>query len=270
MVVFTCNHCGESLHKPKVEKHYQFQCRNYKSMTCVDCFKDFKNEEYSVHTKCITEDERYAAKGTYKNGIVKKGEVKQESWLDMIRSICETEKNLKPSIKHLLETISEYTNVPRKKQKFMNFIKSSSGNRVSMQEVEQIWDIIEKHKNASTAQPKEQPQQETLNNKRSSENEDPPSKKQKKNGNSAPEESQQTVNEPDSGKPKFDYALKILEILQEKQSISHKKLQKKILKAYRGATGQSDCEEKVIKKLNRKLKKIPNVVIEQDTVSLLS
>lgn len=74
-----------------------------------------------MHTKCITEDERYAAKGTYQNGIVKKGEVKQESWLEMIKSICETEPNLKPSIKKLLETISEYSNVPRKKVKFMVF-----------------------------------------------------------------------------------------------------------------------------------------------------
>lgn len=140
-----------------------------------------------------------------------------------------------------------------------------------MQEVEQIWDIIEKHKNASTNQAKAQP----VNNKRSLETEDLPSKKHKieKNDNSVAEdvtnnESNKTVSESDSDKPKFDYTQKILEILQEKQCISHKKLQKKILKAYRDATGQSDCEEKVIKKINRKLKKIPNVVIEEDTISL--
>jgi len=116
MVVFTCNHCGESVQKPKVEKHYQFQCRNHKSVTCVDCLKDFRGEEYVAHTKCVTEEERYAAKGTYVNGIVKKGEVKQESWLEMIKAICDTEMNLKPSVRRLLETISEYSNVPRKKK----------------------------------------------------------------------------------------------------------------------------------------------------------
>lgn len=137
MVVFTCNHCGDSLQKPKVEKHYNFICRTGKSLTCVDCFKDFRlvlssyvsnrifillffrGEEYVTHTKCLTEDERYAAKGTYVNGIVKKGEVKQETWLEMIKSILDKENNLKPSCRNLLNTISHYNNIPRKKPKFM-------------------------------------------------------------------------------------------------------------------------------------------------------
>lgn len=72
-----------------------------------------------AHTKCITEDERYAAKGTYTNGIVKKGEIKQESWVEMIKSIINKEKNLSPSHRNLLNTISSCNNVPRKKNKFI-------------------------------------------------------------------------------------------------------------------------------------------------------
>lgn len=53
------------------------------------------------------------------NGIVKKGEVKQESWIEMIKSIIEKETNLKPSIRNLLHTISTYDNVPRKRPKFL-------------------------------------------------------------------------------------------------------------------------------------------------------
>ncbi|KAJ8980240.1 hypothetical protein NQ317_003748 [Molorchus minor] len=117
MVVFTCNNCGESLQKPKVEKHYAFACRKSKSLTCVDCFKDFRGEEYVVHTKCITEDERYAAKGTYVNGIVKKGE---------------------------------------------NFIKNSTGGRVNMEDVVEVWNIIEHHKNSqSKTNPNEHGQTKT-------------------------------------------------------------------------------------------------------------
>lgn len=67
----------------------------------------------------MTEEERYAAKGAFVNGIVKKGEVKQESWIEMIKSIIEKENNLKPSIRNLLNTISNYNNVPRKKPKFL-------------------------------------------------------------------------------------------------------------------------------------------------------
>lgn len=86
MVFFTCNHCGESLKKAAVEKHYQFKACKFpilnsphfmlqheahkiyiflqycfKSMhpgrngliflTCVDCLKDFREQEYVAHTK---------------------------------------------------------------------------------------------------------------------------------------------------------------------------------------------------------------------------
>lgn len=79
----------------------------------------YRGEEYVSHTKCLTEEERYAAKGTFANGIIKKGEVKQESWIEMIKSIIDKEPNLKPSIRNLLNTISNYNNVPRKKPKFV-------------------------------------------------------------------------------------------------------------------------------------------------------
>jgi len=302
MVVFTCNHCGESVHKPKIEKHYQFACRSYKSLTCVDCFKDFRDEEYVSHTKCLTEDERYAAKGAFKNGIVKKGDAKQDSWLDMIRSICGSEKNLKPSLRNLLNTISEYSNVPRKKQKFMNFIKSSSGNRANMKDVEEAWDIIEIYKSKNIQNNKTQDPQSLLesknrqnddqnskiiNQKRPTENDGIPENPKKKTklskvsqeslenthgeNTSANEENSKTTDLPKdlTQSSEFNFKDKILEILTKKNSISHKKLQKKILKAYLSTTGESNyCEEKVVKKLNKKLKKIPNVEIENDRVVL--
>lgn len=45
MVVFTCNNCGDSVNKPKVEKHIQYECKRKHfavSFCCVDCLKDFK------------------------------------------------------------------------------------------------------------------------------------------------------------------------------------------------------------------------------------
>ncbi|XP_066148522.1 cell growth-regulating nucleolar protein [Euwallacea fornicatus] len=277
MVVFTCNHCGETLHKPKVEKHYQFQCRNYKSLSCVDCLKDFRNDEYNVHTKCLTENERYAAKGTYKNGIVNKGDVKQDNWLQMIQSICVYEKNLKPSLRQLLETISEYSNVPRKRAKFLNFIKSSSGNRANMREVEEIWDIIEKYKNQTSLTKNVENKQKNDNVKKrilEDESDSLGSKKKPKastQNESKAEQSHENGNTDASAEAtKFKYKEKVLEILAEKQDISLKKLQKKILKQYINTTGLSDCEEKVVKKLNKKLSKIPNISIEDDRVKLLN
>ena len=40
MVVFTCNQCGDSLKKNKVEPHLR-QCRT-RSLSCVDCLTDFE------------------------------------------------------------------------------------------------------------------------------------------------------------------------------------------------------------------------------------
>lgn len=79
----------------------------------------YRDQAYVSHTKCLTEDERYAAKGTFTNGIVKKGEVKQESWIEMIKYIIDNEPNLKPSVKNLFHTISSFSNIPRKKPKFL-------------------------------------------------------------------------------------------------------------------------------------------------------
>lgn len=79
----------------------------------------YRGEEFAAHTKCLTEDQRYGAKGSLSNSIVTKGEAKQESWLESIHAIMNSEPNLKPSIRNLLNIISNFANVPRKKPKFI-------------------------------------------------------------------------------------------------------------------------------------------------------
>ncbi|CAG9833709.1 unnamed protein product [Diabrotica balteata] len=365
MVVFTCNHCGESLRKPTVEKHYNF-CRSAKNLTCVDCFKDFRGEEYVTHTKCITEEERYSRKGSIPNGIVKKGELKQESWVDMIKSILE-QSNLKPSNRSLLNTICNYSNIPRKKPKFMNFIKSSSGGRVNMREVEEVWNIIESYKakkatkqnntqtsedikpenevtkrkvcedianensehevpkkkkkkeklsnnaengdfntNREDGEPKKKKKKETslahvengdsnentehegtkkkkkkeaaithVENGDSNENteHEGEKKKNKKNKLSIQVENDNTAQEnlhveEETGNENFNYTNKILNILAKKRTITLQKLQKKVINAYLKHSGESEVSPKIIKKFNKKLKKIENIEITDDEVSL--
>lgn len=80
MVVFTCNHCGESLKKNTVDKH-KFRCRKSISVSCMDCFKDFNEESYSSHTQCITEAERYSVKDYKPKANQNKGQKKQEAWV---------------------------------------------------------------------------------------------------------------------------------------------------------------------------------------------
>ncbi|XP_076646302.1 uncharacterized protein LOC143355406 [Halictus rubicundus] len=143
MVVFTCNHCGETLQKPKVAKHYEFQCRTAPFLTCVDCFKDFRGEEYVAHTKCITEAERYGGKDYVPKAGANKGERKQQEWINIVNGILNNSKNLSNAERNFLNTLSKYENIPRKKVKFLNFVKNALGNKVNSTVIDSVWDKLE-------------------------------------------------------------------------------------------------------------------------------
>ncbi|XP_063980033.1 cell growth-regulating nucleolar protein [Diachasmimorpha longicaudata] len=143
MVVFTCNNCGDSLQKPKVAKHYQFQCRNAVSLTCVDCFKDFIGDEYVAHTKCITEAERYGGKDYKAKPSANKGERKQQEWINVVQNVLTNSTNLSREEKSFLQSISRHENIPRKKAKFLNFVKNAVGYRLNMNVVDSCWEKME-------------------------------------------------------------------------------------------------------------------------------
>ncbi|XP_014611267.1 PREDICTED: uncharacterized protein C16C10.8 [Polistes canadensis] len=144
MVVFTCNHCGETLQKPRVAKHYQFQCYNKPYLTCVDCLKDFREQEYVQHTKCITEAERYGGKNYVPKATANKGERKQQEWLKIVNSLLETNMDLSRDEREFLQALSNCENIPRKKVKFINFINNAFGFRTNKSIVESVWEKIEK------------------------------------------------------------------------------------------------------------------------------
>ncbi|KAK2586873.1 hypothetical protein KPH14_009810 [Odynerus spinipes] len=143
MVVFTCNNCGETLKKPRVAKHYQFQCRSKPNLTCVDCLKDFHDQEYIQHTKCITEAERYGGKDYVPKPGACKGERKQQEWLNIVHNLLETSTDLSNSERNFLQTLSKCENIPRKKVKFMNFINSAFGFKTNKSLVESVWAKME-------------------------------------------------------------------------------------------------------------------------------
>uniref|UniRef100_A0A1E1WN33 Uncharacterized protein n=1 Tax=Pectinophora gossypiella TaxID=13191 RepID=A0A1E1WN33_PECGO len=141
MVVFTCGHCGESVQKPKVEKHYLTKCRNRNpNLSCMDCFKDFLGNAYESHTKCITEEERYSGKGFMAKE--KKGERKQNTWVEMVQSVLDEQKNIPGNVQRIIETVSKHNNTPRKKPKFFNFVKNVCGPKTSPKDIDQAWDLI--------------------------------------------------------------------------------------------------------------------------------
>lgn len=95
---------------------------------------------------------------------MKKGELEQQSFVNMIRSLAER-KDVPNGVKHLLNYLSNYSNVPRKKQKYLvstlaiqtetvlinenylqNFIRNSFNGSIKVQDAEKVWDLIEKYK----------------------------------------------------------------------------------------------------------------------------
>jgi len=142
MVFFTCNHCGESLKKPAVEKHYQFKsCRGaVPFLTCVDCLKDFRDNEFKEHTKCISEEEKYSAKGFVAKPNKNKGAQKQEAWTETLQNLI-NKPGMDYQTKNIIERIAAQTNVPRKKPKFINFVKNSL--KISVDNATKVWNILE-------------------------------------------------------------------------------------------------------------------------------
>lgn len=145
--------------KPRVAKHYQFQCRTTPFLTCVDCFKDFRGEEYISHTKCITEAERYGGKDYVPKAGANKGERKQQEWLNVVNNLLNNSTDLSTAEQGFLHTLAKFDNIPRKRAKFMNFVRSALGTRTNMSLVESVWNKMEAaHKNSaeSTAVPTQQ------------------------------------------------------------------------------------------------------------------
>ncbi|XP_069782726.1 cell growth-regulating nucleolar protein isoform X2 [Narcine bancroftii] len=137
MVFFTCNGCGESVKKAQVEKHVNI-CRGCTCLSCIDCGKEFWGDDYKIHTKCITEDQKYGGKGF--EAKAKKGDIKQLQW---IQKIQETMNDLKvsPSVREILKQMDSCENIPRKKLKFQNWMKNSLNvKNVALQE--EVWEIF--------------------------------------------------------------------------------------------------------------------------------
>ena len=89
MVVFTCNACGVSVKKNRVDKHWQTECPGCEVLSCMDCGKDFYGDEYVSHTSCVTEAEKYQGplfQG--EKGGQTKGERKQLGWIEVGSVYC--------------------------------------------------------------------------------------------------------------------------------------------------------------------------------------
>jgi cell growth-regulating nucleolar protein len=279
MVYFTCNHCGESLKKPTVEKHYNTKCRsNQMSLTCVDCHKDFYGNEYDVHTKCISEAERYSGKGYVAKASLNKGQRKQEAWLEIVRSIQAKANTFNGGVKEIINTIGERDNVPRKKNPFINFLKNV-GRRFQQRDVEEAWSLLEEAM-------KEQQQLQQPSVKQQNGKEDPatngttavngltePDTKSKKrkheDGEEQPTKKSKTeITSTEEPADTFQWDETIKNILISKDNLLKlNKLKKKVIKKYKTFYELDQVSDKFDKKFNKNLKRL-GFKVENDYVKL--
>ncbi|XP_019615519.1 PREDICTED: cell growth-regulating nucleolar protein-like [Branchiostoma belcheri] len=151
MVFFNCNACGQTVKKNQVEKHYLTACRSCDMLSCLDCGKDFWGDDYKTHTQCISEEDKYGGKGITGHRMTK-GEAKQDAWLKQVQKSM-NDANASPQVRNLWERLSQYSNIPRKKAKFENFVKNSlriHNNHL----VTQVWEVF------SAAQQQQQKEQQ--------------------------------------------------------------------------------------------------------------
>ena len=148
MVFFICEVCNEPIKKPKVEQHTHV-CRNAWAFSCMDCGVRFEGPEYKAHTSCMSEAKRY--EGKFYVEKEKKGERKQQSWMESVITRLESADPKHAGLKSYVEKLMQYDNLPRKKAKFVNFAKNSLNLKADREGIaEKLWGLIE---DASTDTP---------------------------------------------------------------------------------------------------------------------
>ncbi|KAH8388656.1 hypothetical protein KR093_010075, partial [Drosophila rubida] len=250
MVFFTCNICGESVKKPAVEKHYQTRCRGKtKNVSCMDCLKDFYEEEYVAHTKCISEAQKYSNQNFVPKEPKNKNAQKQESWMDIIRAILDSsEYQLTPQLRNAFQRLQSVDNVPRKKAKFENFVGNCM--RMPRQQATEVWNILEKELNkmkqakqdelAAAKAAKQKPAEtETVE-------EEPPQKKSKlTNGDEAAAAAEESTE--------FDWVAQLKKLVaKQPDGIFLEKLKKKLSKKYTKHLAVTELSEKQTKKFEKR------------------
>jgi len=113
-------------------------------LTCIDCLKDFHGDEYKSHTQCMSEAQRYSKEGRSGWDPVAgqaKGEKKQQQWMDKLHELLQA-TDIDSSVRHIVDSILDHDNIPRKRPKFVNFVKNIMRNKARMSDIEKTWDLF--------------------------------------------------------------------------------------------------------------------------------
>lgn len=94
---------------------------------------------------CVSEAEKYGGANFDKSKSTDKGDLKQSSWTDSLQDSIQhalDQSTLSPSGMQVLNFIKDYNNIPRKKKKFVNFVKNTC-KWAKDYDIEQVWSVFE-------------------------------------------------------------------------------------------------------------------------------
>ena len=106
--------------------------------------QDFPGDSYSTHTSCISENEKYGGKDYRPKASANKGQHKQDRWMAELRKlVADAAGGLDWQVREVIDLVLQQDNVPRKRAKFVNFVKNIA-RRVRPAAIEETWDFFEK------------------------------------------------------------------------------------------------------------------------------
>merc|ERR1712183_1098616 len=70
-----------------------------------------------------------------------KGDKKQQEWNEKLRELLQSKSHLSPSVRNIVNTILNHDNIPRKRPKFINFIKNIM-KWAKPADIEETWDLL--------------------------------------------------------------------------------------------------------------------------------
>jgi cell growth-regulating nucleolar protein len=111
-------------------------------VSCIDCSKTFRWDEYESHTKCISEAEKYQGKLYEAKEKDNKGQVKQDMWISNVQKLIEDGDGISPEVKSSLEKLLDFNNIPRKQKPFTNFAKNSLNMWRNDKLIADMWEVI--------------------------------------------------------------------------------------------------------------------------------
>lgn len=211
--------------------------------------------------------EKYSAKGYVPKPNQNKGAKKQEAWVEMVRTIQQSQKTISQSVNKILTTISKHDNIPRKKASFIRFLQNSF-RYMKMEDIEAAWGLLEEEmKKNKTNNGNDAINGDQNGTKRKLETcDDVEAQKSKK-----PKIDSEITDEANGtdGITKFDWTTTIKDILLSKNNqLKLNKLKKKVFRKYKTFTGTDEISDKIEKKFHKKLRKL-GLLIKEDTVQLI-